>query len=54
MATAVQTQFNVGGVLRSAAATLSIVSEPGVGTTVEIRIPADFTSAEATAARNAS
>ena len=37
-----------------AAATLSIVSEPGVGTTVEIRIPADFTSAEATAARNAS
>jgi two-component system LytT family sensor kinase len=36
------------------AATLSVVSEPGVGTTVEIRIPADFTIAEMTAARSAS
>ncbi|MBZ5559944.1 MAG: histidine kinase [Acidobacteriia bacterium] len=37
-----------------AAAALSIASEPGVGTTVEIRIPADFTAAELAAARSAS
>jgi signal transduction histidine kinase len=37
-----------------AAATLSIVSEVGVGTTVEIRFPADFTVAALAAARSAS
>ena len=37
-----------------AAATLSIVSEVGVGTTVEIRFPADFTIAALAAARSAS
>jgi two-component system LytT family sensor kinase len=37
-----------------AAATLSITSEVGVGTTVEIRFPADFTIAALAAARSAS
>jgi two-component system LytT family sensor kinase len=37
-----------------ASAALSIASQPGVGTTVEIRIPADFTAAELAAARSAS
>jgi sensor histidine kinase YesM len=37
-----------------ASAALSITSEPGVGTTVEIRMPADFTAAEMAAARSAS
>ena len=36
------------------AAALSITSEPGAGTTVEIRLPADFTAAELDAARSAS
>jgi signal transduction histidine kinase len=36
------------------AAALSIESEPGVGTTVEIRLPADFTAAALAATRTAS
>jgi sensor histidine kinase YesM len=36
------------------AAVLSIDSEPGVGTTVEIRIPADFRAAGLAAVRSAS